>query len=84
MRVLKLIVLAGAIAISVGCSSASEAERVLSAAGYTEITTDGYAWFSCSEDDFIATKFKAKGPTGKPISGVVCSSWLKNATIRID
>ncbi|MCG7219518.1 hypothetical protein [Acinetobacter sp. AG3] len=65
-----------------GCSSSTDAEKALKAAGYTDIQTHGRAFFSCSEDDTFATKFSATNSKGERISGAVCSSWLKGSTIR--
>lgn len=66
-----------------GCSDADVATKALRGAGYTDIKTTGYSWFACGRDDSFATGFIAKGPTGVPVTGAVCSSLLiKNATIR--
>ena len=68
-----------------GCTQADDAVRVLESAGYTEATMEGYGWFSCSKDDFYSTKFRAKGPTGRQVVGVVCDGLLfKGATVRLD
>ena len=67
----------------VGCSDSDTATKALRGAGYTGIKTTGYSWFACGRDDSFATGFTAKGPTGVPVTGAVCSSLLiKNATIR--
>jgi hypothetical protein len=65
-----------------GCSSENDARKALTGAGYSNIQTDGYSVFGCSEDDTFHTKFTAKGPSGQPVEGVVCSGWLKGGTIR--
>ncbi len=66
-----------------GCTSKTDANRALDAAGYSDITIGGYSWFDCSKDDFYHTEFTAKNPSGKYISGTVCSGLLfKSATIR--
>lgn len=68
-----------------GCTKPESAARQLEAAGYTDIQLHGYDWFNCSKDDTFHDKFTAKGPTGKPVSGVVCSGLLfKGGTIRLD
>ena len=74
-----------AVALS-ACSDNEGATRVLLDAGYTDVKADGYAfWGGCGEDDTYVTKFTAKGPTGRPVSGVVCSGlFFKNSTIRLD
>lgn len=67
----------------VGCSDSDTAIKALRGAGYTDIKTTGYSWFSCGKDDSFATGFTAKGPTGVYVEGAVCSGLLfKNSTIR--
>lgn len=67
------------------CTKPDHAARVLESAGYTDIQMHGYVVFGCSEDDQYHDKFTAKGPTGKPVSGVVCAGLVfKGATIRLD
>jgi hypothetical protein len=67
-------------AASGSCSDASEARRVLSASGFTDIDAGGYAWFECG--DTFATKFTAKNHLGQTVSGAVCCGWLKSCTVR--
>ena len=67
-----------------GCIDEDTATRALDGAGYTEIELIGYRLYGCSESDDFATGFKAIGPTGRHVSGVVCSGVLKGATIRLD
>lgn len=67
----------------VGCTNTSDAERVLSSQGFTDIKYTGYDIFACSEDDFYHTGFTATSITGQHISGTVCSGLLfKGSTIR--
>lgn len=61
-----------------------KAERQLLEAGYSQVDVSGWNIFACSEDDVFRIGFKALGPTGKPVSGTVCSGFLKGATIRLD
>lgn len=69
----------------VGCTRPEYARHVLEDQGYKDVHITGYAWFACSEDDTFHTAFTATGPTGRTVSGAVCSSLLiKNATIRFD
>lgn len=63
--------------------------RVLRSAGYTKIQLTGYRFTGCSKDDNLHTGFEAVGPTGMPVTGVVCgqfviAGWPKGSTIRID
>lgn len=79
----KILVLALVLCM-VGCSSPKDAQKALEGAGYTEVRITGYRFFGCSKDDAFSTGFTAKGPTGKEVSGVVCSDWFKGSTIRTD
>jgi outer membrane biogenesis lipoprotein LolB len=65
-----------------GCTDPKTATQALENAGFTEIQTGGHSWYTCSDSDTFATKFTAKNPNGKVVSGTVCSGWLKGATIR--
>lgn len=80
---MKKVMLIMALVLS-GCSSHDNTVHTLQAAGYTNITTDGYSFFGCGKDDTYHTKFTATGPTGVRVNGVVCSGVFKGSTIRID
>lgn len=67
-----------------GCTRPDEARRVLDSNGYTNIQIGGFAAWMCGRDDSFATKFVAKSPNGKTVSGAVCSAWGRGATIRFD
>lgn len=71
----------------VSCTDTSGAMRTLQSQGYTDIVITGYRYFGCG-DESVHTGFSAKGPTGVPISGVVCSGatnlFGKSHTIRLD
>lgn len=69
---------------AMGCTAPDKTVQVLRSAGYTDIVTTGYEVFGCGKDDAFHTGFTAKGPTGVPVSGVVCSGMLKGSTIRIN
>jgi hypothetical protein len=64
------------------CTDEDATIRTLSNSGYTQITTEGYAFFGCGEDDTYATAFTAKNPHGDTVSGVVCCGLLKSCTVR--
>lgn len=68
-----------------GCPNAPQAQRVLEAQGYTDITiTGGNHGWSCG-DDGSATGFTATGPTGGRLEGVVCCGIVvKACTVRIE
>lgn len=66
------------------CTDASKATRALEGAGYQNIQITGYAVFGCDQNDTFHTGFKATGPKGQPVSGVVCSGAFKGATIRTE
>lgn len=79
----KFIMTVLAVAALSGCTDADNAERILESNGYSNIQITGYNWFGCSEDDFQHTGFNAVGPTGKPVTGTVCSGiFFKNSTVR--
>jgi hypothetical protein len=67
-----------------GCTNGDGAVRSLEGAGYTNIKITGYRLTGCHDDDTFRTGFKATGPSGKPVTGVVCSGILKGSTIRTD
>jgi len=82
---MKKLCIAVLMCFSVGCTvSEDKATRILSDSGYTEITLGGFSMYGCSEDDKFSRKFEAKSPTGQRVSGVLCASWLKGATIRLN
>lgn len=72
------------VALIAGCVNNSDATRILSQQGYTDIRMTGYQWWACSDDDFYHTGFVAKSPANVEVEGCVCSGLLfKNSTIRL-
>lgn len=66
-----------------GCTDDSNTRRTLEDAGYSNISTGDYSWWTCGDDDTFATQFTATNPAGKRVSGTVCCGWLtKGCTIR--
>ena len=53
-----------AVGLASGCTNEPSARRTLEAAGYNNISFTGYDMFSCSDQDFYATGFKAVGHNG--------------------
>lgn len=84
MKIKTLIAALAVAAALTACSSRSEAERAVTALGFTDVKTTGYRLFGCSEDDNFHTGFEATDKNGKRVTGVVCSGFLKGATVRID
>lgn len=80
----KVATIALATALLSGCSDGPKAARVLSDAGYKDVHITGYRVFGCSDDDTFTTGFNAVSVSGKRVTGVVCSDFLKAATIRVD
>lgn len=78
----RAIAILAALYLMAGCSDVDGARKALDGAGYTDVRLTGLAWTGCSDSDTFSTGFQAKGPTGKPVEGVVCSGWPKGATIR--
>jgi hypothetical protein len=79
-----LLVVALALFIPYACQSPETARKTLQDNGYTHIEITGYRWFICDEKDTFSTGFKAVTPSGKQVSGAVCSGFLKGNTIRFD
>ena len=73
-----------ALLMLVACTRDNTAIRAVEAQGMTDVHTTGYRVFGCSEDDDFHTGFEAKDSRGRKVTGVVCSGWLKGATVRID
>ena len=66
------------------CTDPPTAHRALENMGMTDINVGGYAAWSCGRDDIYATKFVARNPQGRIVTGAVCSGWMKGATVRFD
>lgn len=77
----RLMILTALVALA-GCSDSDGARKALEGAGYSDIQIGGYQFTGCGESDWTSTGFTAKGPTGKPVDGVVCGGWPKGSTIR--
>ncbi|HSE47459.1 MAG TPA: hypothetical protein VLA89_19350, partial [Gemmatimonadales bacterium] len=69
-----------------GCEDRENAGRVLSALGFSDVEMTGPRFIGCGRGDFYQTGFRARGPTGQEVTGVVCSGfgWGKSSTVRID
>lgn len=66
-----------------GCTDDAATRDATSASGFTQVRVEGYSFFGCGKDDAFHTAFTARGVDGRCISGVVCSGWLKGATLRV-
>lgn len=89
IQILKLKILIACFAVAVivhctGCTDSSKAKKVLRSQGFTQIELTGYRWLGCSKDDAFHTGFTARSVNGQEVSGVVCSGFLKSATVRFD
>ena len=67
-----------------GNVSPSKALNALGIQGLTNIELTGYRFFGCDSREYYSTGFKATGVNGKPVTGVVCSGFMKGITIRYD
>ena len=65
-----------------GCTAPDRTKETLEKAGYANIETGEYDFWSCGKDDDFATKFTADNPAGQRVSGTVCCGFLKGCTIR--
>jgi len=77
----KLMIAAMALALA-ACTDPEGAKRALIGMGMNSIEITGWVWAGCSDNDTFATGFRAVGPSGTPVQGVVCSGWLKGQTVR--
>lgn len=80
----QLVIALTACVILQGCTQANSARKTLEGAGYTEIEITGWRPFMADRNDTFATGFRAKGPTGKIVTGAVTGGILKGNTIRTD
>jgi hypothetical protein len=79
-----------------GCTSETDAQRVLTDQGYVDIRFTGYRAFICGDDYTFHTGFEADtnvitvDKDGKQaivkhhVTGAVCSGWLKGNSIKLD
>jgi hypothetical protein len=82
MKKVKTLFIATLALAAIACVEPENASRVLEDAGYTNIVTGGYdGGLHCNSP--AATKFTATGPTGRPVSGVVCNH-LPGYTISLN
>ncbi len=64
------------------CTDEAASIRTLESSGFSEISLKGYDAFACGKGDHFATRFRAKNPQGRFVSGVVCCGMVKSCTIR--
>lgn len=85
MKTIAMVSLFAALALLTGCTRPLSAQVLLESAGYSDVQMHGFGWLDCSDDDFFRDRFTATGPTGKPVSGTVCTGlFFKGGTIRLD
>jgi hypothetical protein len=78
------LIVAAALSLAVAsCSDPETAKRAVEDMGMSNVETQGYAFFGCGKDDEFHTSFTAINSSGRRVSGVVCSGYLKGATVRI-
>lgn len=60
-------------------------KRAIEAHGITNVEIGGYAFWGCSEDDALRSKWTGIGVNGQPVSGVICGGLLfKSYTVRFN
>jgi len=64
------------------CTDEGRTRSTLHSIGFTDVQTQGYDMWACSEDDSYSTQFTATNPQGQRVSGAVCCGLLKNCTVR--
>lgn len=83
---MRVLIIAGLIALA-GCSkNTTEIAPPLEAMGMTNVRAEGWAMWGCGDDNdtVYQTRFTAKGANGTPVKGVVCQGWFKGQTVRFD
>lgn len=81
---MKKIIIILSIFLLSACTDEETAQRVLEENGFTDIKLTGHKSWCCAKDDHMSTGFTAKTLSGKTVSGCVCNSWGKGATIRFE
>lgn len=66
----------------VACTAPNKATRALENQGFTDIEITGYSPFSCGEDDWSSTGFRAKNAQDQIVEGTVCCGAWKSCTVR--
>lgn len=61
-----------------------ETVRAVEAFGFHDVRLTGYRIWGCGQDDTFHEGFAAANQAGQRVTGVVCSSFLKGATVRVD
>lgn len=80
---MKKFVMIGLISLLAACTAPDQSRRALESQNLKNINITGYRWFGCGDDHFH-TGFSGTGPNGQHVEGVVCSGFLKGATVRYD
>lgn len=66
-----------------GCTDDDRTIMTLRKSGYTNISTTGYSFLECGEDDTFHTGFVATNSSGQRVTGTVCCGLLlKGCTLR--
>lgn len=79
------VVLLGAVLLAAGCEAdRKKVKAILEVEGCTDVEFLPIKIFSgCSDDDSFQNQFRCRrGPDRREVRGVVCSGWLKGATVR--
>jgi hypothetical protein len=80
----RIALILASVAMLAACTDETAARKALEASGFSDIKLTGYSYFGCDKHDTFSTGFEARGPKGQFTEGVVCSGWMKGATIRFD
>jgi hypothetical protein len=80
----RIALILASVAMLAACTDETAARKALAGSGFTDVKITGYAYFGCDKHDTFHTGFEARGPSGQFAEGVVCSGWMKGATIRFE
>jgi hypothetical protein len=84
MKKLMLLVMVISCVMLCSCTDEKTARRTLEDQGYTNIELTGYRPWACGDDYTFHTGFKAISIAKKPVTGTVCSGWMKGNSIKTD
>ena len=79
---MKVLFLAALSLAAAGCTNPRRSLDAAYRAGFTSVSTGGYAWFWCGGDDTWATRFSGVNSAGMRVDGAVCCGLLKGCTVR--
>lgn len=79
---MKKFALALMLVLTPACTKESATREALDDMGFTDVQTGGYSVFGCGKGYTFHTKFTARNPHNKFVSGVVCCGVLTGCAVK--